>query len=106
MAFKGGRSCIYDGKRLFELIQQDKSPFHGVWDLKLLIQEIEENRDTKVTDIPVVNKGSNNYVRLWMLAHSFITKSSNTCPGLSPENIEQARHGSSHSSRGCQHAWL
>lgn len=56
-----GRS--YDGKRLLELVQTDKSPFRGVWDVKLLIREIEENLNTKVTDIPLVSKGSNNYVR-------------------------------------------
>jgi hypothetical protein len=52
----------YDGKKLMQLIRDGKSPFHGVWDVKLLIKEIEENLDTKVVDIPYVGKGSNNYV--------------------------------------------
>lgn len=52
----------YDGKQLMDLIHNDKNPFHGVWDVKLLIQEIEEKLDTQVTDIPVIDKGSNNYV--------------------------------------------
>lgn len=36
-------------------------PSHGVWDINLLIQEIEENLGAEVIDIPVVCKGSNNY---------------------------------------------
>jgi len=52
----------YDGKQLFELIQNNNSPFQEVWDVRLLIQEIEHNLKTKVTDIPFVHKGSNNYV--------------------------------------------
>lgn len=52
----------YDGKNLMRLIQEGKSPFHGVWDVKLLIKEIEQNLDTKIVDIPYVGKGSNNYV--------------------------------------------
>jgi hypothetical protein len=38
------------------------SPFHGLWDVNLLIREIEENLDTHVIDIPVISKGFNNYV--------------------------------------------
>jgi hypothetical protein len=53
----------YDGKQLMDLVRTDESPFRGVWDVKLLIREIEENLNTNVTDIPIVDKGSNNYVR-------------------------------------------
>ncbi len=52
----------YDGQQLMDLIRNDKNPFHGLWDVKLLIQEIEESLKTEVTDIPIVDKGSNNYV--------------------------------------------
>ncbi len=38
------------------------APSHGVLDVNLLIQEIEENLGTQVIDIPIVSKGSNNYV--------------------------------------------
>ena len=52
----------YDGKQLMELVRSDNSPFRKVWDVKLLIQEIEEKLNTQVIDIPVVDKGSNNFV--------------------------------------------
>lgn len=52
----------YDGKKLMDLVRNDSSPFHSALDVKLLIQEIEENLHTQVTDIPIVDKGSNNYV--------------------------------------------
>ncbi|KAJ9197698.1 hypothetical protein DTO164E3_5552 [Paecilomyces variotii] len=51
----------FDGKQLLALVRSGKSPFHGVWDVNLLIREVEENLGAKVIDIPVVYKGSNNY---------------------------------------------
>ncbi|KAI0103754.1 3-hydroxybutyryl-CoA dehydratase [Nemania sp. FL0031] len=51
----------FDGKQLFALVRSGNSPFHGVWDVNLLIREIEENLGAQVIDIPVVYKGSNNY---------------------------------------------
>lgn len=54
----------WDGKHLFQvLLQTGKSPFDAVWDVRLLIREVEEKLDVKVTDIPVVEEGANNYVR-------------------------------------------
>jgi len=53
----------YDGKRLFSLVQNNESPFAEAWDVKQLIEEVEENLSAKVIDIPSVTKGSNNYVR-------------------------------------------
>ena len=38
------------------------APPEGVWDVKLLIREIEENLGAQVIDIPFVYNGSNNYV--------------------------------------------
>lgn len=52
----------YDGKQLLTLVRNGNSPFLGVWDVNLLIREIEENVGAQVIDIPVVQKGSNNYV--------------------------------------------
>ena len=52
----------FDGKQL--LTFSGNSPFHGVWDVNLPIREVEENLCTEVIDIPVVYKGSNNYVSL------------------------------------------
>jgi hypothetical protein len=54
----------FDGKQLLTLVRSGNSPFHGVWDVNLLIREIEENLCTEVIDIPVVNKGSNNYASI------------------------------------------
>ena len=52
----------FDGKQLLTLVRSGNSPFDKVWDVNLLIREVEENLCTKVIDIPVVDKGSNNYV--------------------------------------------
>lgn len=52
----------FDGKQLLTLVRSGNSPFHKDWDINLLIQEVEENLGTEVIDIPVVSKGSNNYV--------------------------------------------
>ncbi|KAH8586024.1 3-hydroxybutyryl-CoA dehydratase [Bisporella sp. PMI_857] len=51
----------FDGKQLLTLVRSGDSPFHGVWDINLLVQEIEKVLGTEVIDIPVVFKGSNNY---------------------------------------------
>ena len=54
----------YDGKHLLSLTRSGKSPFDGVWDVRLLIREIEKHLNTQVTAIPFVDKGSNSYVSL------------------------------------------
>ena len=52
----------FDGKQLLTLLRSGNSPMRPVWDVNLLIREIEENLRIKVIDIPFVSKGSNNYV--------------------------------------------
>jgi len=52
----------FDGKQLLTLVRSGNSPFRGVWDVKLLIREIEDNLGAQVLDIPALYKGSNNYV--------------------------------------------
>lgn len=52
----------FNGKQLFALLRNGNSPFHGAWDVNLLIREIEESLDTQVVDIPFVFNSSNNYV--------------------------------------------
>lgn len=52
----------FDGKRLLTLVRSGNSPFHKVWDINLLIREIEENLGAEVIDIPAISKGSNNCV--------------------------------------------
>jgi hypothetical protein len=49
---------------LLHLTLDGKSPFGEVWDVSLLIREIEENLSTRVADISFVHKGSKNYVRV------------------------------------------
>lgn len=49
----------YADMNLLQLTLTGKSPFGGLWDVRLLIQEIEENLDIRVTDITFIDKGSN-----------------------------------------------
>ncbi|KAI1178649.1 3-hydroxybutyryl-CoA dehydratase [Nemania sp. FL0916] len=51
----------YDGQHLLDLVRSGNSPFRDVWDVNLLIQEIEENLHAQVIDIPCLSSGSNNY---------------------------------------------
>ena len=52
----------FDGEQLLTLVRGGNSPFQRVWDVNLLIQEIEETLGFRVIDIPNVDKGSNYYV--------------------------------------------
>lgn len=52
----------YNGLNLLDLVRSGQSPFKNQWDVNLLIQEIETHLHTKITNIPTVTKGSNNYV--------------------------------------------
>ncbi|KAF2816675.1 uncharacterized protein BDZ99DRAFT_434145 [Mytilinidion resinicola] len=51
----------FDGKGLLSLVNDGKNPFDGVWDVNLLILEIERNLRVNVIDIPFIFKGANNY---------------------------------------------
>lgn len=42
----------FDGKQLLTLVHSGNSPFHGVWDVNLLIREIEENHGKMSNDLP------------------------------------------------------
>ena len=57
----------FDGKHLLSLVQTGNSPFHGLWDVDALVQEIEEVLGDQVLDIPFVSDGSNNYVSSFLL---------------------------------------
>ena len=52
----------YNGLQLLELVRTGQSPFKNQWDVNLLLHEIETQLHTKITNIPLVTKGSNNYV--------------------------------------------
>jgi hypothetical protein len=54
----------FDGKQLLTLVRSGNRPLHGVWDVNLFIQEIEENLAAQVADIAVTYKGSNDYLSL------------------------------------------
>ncbi len=58
----------YDGKSLLALVRAGNSPFKHVYDVHLLIQEVEKMMGTRVLDIPLVTKGSNNYVSVCIKA--------------------------------------
>ena len=54
----------FDGEELLTLVRSGNSPMSRVWDVNLLIREIEEVLGSEVIDIPTVTKGSNNYVSI------------------------------------------
>ena len=56
----------FNGKHLLSLVRSGNSPFKGLWDVNLLIQEVEENLNTQVIEIPVISMGSNNYVSSYL----------------------------------------
>lgn len=64
---KNADGIDYDGKNLMTLLHNETSPFKDLWDVKLLLQEIEKNLGAKVVDIPKVYRGSNNYVRMCII---------------------------------------
>ena len=54
----------FDGTQLLTLVRSGNSPMSRVWDVNLLIREVEEVLGSEVIDIPTVTKGSNNYVSI------------------------------------------
>ncbi|KAF8804222.1 hypothetical protein BYT27DRAFT_7259404 [Phlegmacium glaucopus] len=46
----------FDGKQLLTLVRSGNSPFHGVWDVNLLIREIEENLGTQGFHLKLSNQ--------------------------------------------------
>lgn len=56
----------YDGKELLTLVRAGNSPFKEVWDVSLLVREVEENMGGYIADIPTVSGGTNNYVRIYI----------------------------------------
>ena len=59
----------FDGTQLLTLVRSGNSPMGKVWDVNLLIREIEEVLGSEVIDIPTVTKGSNNYVSILACYH-------------------------------------
>ena len=55
----------YDGLQLLTMVRGGQSPFDGVWDVNVLVEEVERSLNTEVVDIPMIYKGSNNYVCYW-----------------------------------------
>lgn len=60
----------WDSKELMSLTSEGKGPFAKDWDVQLLIAELEQKLGSKVLDVPIVEKGSNNYVSGYWLASS------------------------------------
>jgi hypothetical protein len=53
----------WDGKNLLDLVRNNTSPFGKIWDVSLLLQEVEIKLHGDVIDVPRVHTGTNNYVR-------------------------------------------
>lgn len=53
----------WDGKNLLNLLRDGDSPFSRIWDVNLLLEEVEAHLHGQVVDIPCVHTGANNYVR-------------------------------------------
>ncbi len=75
---KMSNGSSFDGKQLLNLVRSGNSPFHGAWDVKLLIREVEEVLGTQVLDIPNVSKGSNSYVSLSTILLAFVQTQAKT----------------------------
>ena len=56
----------FDSKQLLSLVRSGNSPFKGLWNVNLLIREIEENLNTQVIEMPVISMGSNNHVSSYL----------------------------------------
>lgn len=52
----------WNGKNLLKLVHSGNSPFRNVWDVKLLLREVETQTQSRIVDIPMVYGGANNYV--------------------------------------------
>lgn len=50
-------------KALFGLMRDSSSPSGNIWDVRLLLEEVETQVQARVVDIPQVLIGENNYVR-------------------------------------------
>jgi hypothetical protein len=54
----------YDGKHLLELANAGNNPFEGQWSVQILLEEVESHLGVQIADMPLVVKGSNNFVRV------------------------------------------
>ena len=77
----------FDGNQLLTLFRSGNSPTSRVWDVNLLIREVEEVLRSEVIDIPTVTKGSNNYVSvlafyLYGNVHSMLESKLTTVKGF------------------------
>ncbi|KAK4142028.1 uncharacterized protein C8A04DRAFT_30432 [Dichotomopilus funicola] len=55
----------YDGKGLLTLVRAGNSPFKDLFDVNLLIQEVENNVGAKVTDIQQLYREVNRRASNW-----------------------------------------
>lgn len=51
----------WDGKGLLGLVRDGRSPFGNVWDVKLLLREVEDHAHGTIIDTPKVHSGANHY---------------------------------------------
>lgn len=60
---KGQDGSDWDGKNLFGLLHDGDNPFKKTFNVRSLLDEVEQRVQAQPVDIPCVHSGSNNYVR-------------------------------------------
>jgi len=55
----------FDGLNLLALVESGNSPFQHDWNVKQLIEKVEQELNTKVVDVPMECNGFNNYVSIF-----------------------------------------
>lgn len=53
---------VFDDTEFSALVRRGNSPFQGIWDVNLLIREVEDSLGAQMINIPFVFSGSNNDV--------------------------------------------
>lgn len=56
----------WDGLNLLSLVRSGASPFEDVFDVNLLIQEVEEATQAQIVDVPEVIEGISHYVSIYI----------------------------------------
>ncbi|KAL4924074.1 uncharacterized protein BDV17DRAFT_222641 [Aspergillus undulatus] len=102
----------YDGTNLLRLVIDNKSPFDGLWDVKKLFKEVEQNFRARIVDVPSVTRGSSNCVcYVSLLTRSIPLKPPNpylpmTYPGHPHKTPQPTRHPRPPKQNRHQHAQL
>ena len=96
---KHADGTAFDGQHLMTLMHNGASPFENLWDVNLLLQEIETRLGAKVVDIPMSSQGSNNYVRSSIISYKVSKLMSK---GFSPCFVRWVKHRCSSGAQRCK----